>query len=245
MARLPYTVVLVRPRDPNNIGAAARAMKNFGLSDLIIVSPHPPVWQEARSAVGAEDVLAEARVVATIAEAVADCTLVIGTAARTRSGKNRPLLTPAELRRELAAGRERVALVFGPEKTGLTNSDLSFCHRTLSIPTRPACPSMNLGQAVAICCYELTREDGAEGQPETVASDKASVGHLEGLLSQTVEVLSIASFLGAHNQKAMTEELRRSLLRWGLTPREVTILRGALRQIAWKLRDKATPQINL
>src|SRR5438093_9676610 len=110
MAPLSHRVVLVRPRDPNNIGAAARAMKNFGFTDLVVVSPHPPVWHEARSAIGAEDVLASARVVETIVEAVADCTLVVGTAARTRLNKKQPLLTPAGLRRELAEGRDHVAL---------------------------------------------------------------------------------------------------------------------------------------
>src|SRR5438132_251075 len=123
MAPFSCAIVLVRPRNPNNIGAAARAMKNFGLEDLVIVAPHPPIWEEARSAVGAEDILARARVVETLTEAVADRTVVIGTADHTRLSEDQTPLTPVMLRRELAGSDKRVALVFGPEKTGLTNSD--------------------------------------------------------------------------------------------------------------------------
>src|SRR6185295_3624943 len=126
MASFSCAIVLVRPRNPNNIGAVARAMKNFGLGDLVIVAPHPPIWEEARAAVGAEDVLARARVVETLAEAVADRTLVIGTADQTRCDEQQTPLTPLLLRRELTGSDERVALVFGPEKTGLTNSDHRF-----------------------------------------------------------------------------------------------------------------------
>jgi len=240
MASFSCAIVLVRPRNPNNIGAVARAMKNFGLSDLVIVAPHPPIWEEARSAVGAEDLLARARVVETLAEAVADRTLVIGTADHTRFNEQQTPLTPAMLRYELAGSDERVALVFGPEKTGLTNSDLSFCHQVMSIPTQPDCPSMNLGQAVAICCYELTREELPDRQTGRAVSDLASVGEIEGLLGQASDILFASGFFHAHNQQAMTEEFRQSLLRRRLTSREVSLLRGALRQIAWKLSEQVS-----
>jgi TrmH family RNA methyltransferase len=242
MPPVSYQVVLVRPRDPNNIGAAARAMKNFGLSELTIVTPHPPVWEEARAAVGAEDLLARARVVATLAEAVAACTLVIGTADHTRLDEAAPRLTPARLRRELAGSSERVALVFGPEKTGLTKADLSFCHRLVSIPTQPDCPSMNLGQAVAICCYELTRDETSDHQSAAISPAAASAGDLEGLLRQTVEILSAAEFFHRRNPQPLIEELRQTLLRLRLTEREVAVLRGALRQIAWKLQRGQTAE---
>ena len=235
MASFSCAIILVRPRNPNNIGAVARAMKNFGLDDLVIVAPHPPIWEEARSAVGAEDLLARARVVEKLAEAVADRTLVIGTADHTRLSKEQTPFTPAMLRRELVGSNERVALVFGPEKTGLTNSDLSFSHRVMSIPTQPDCPSMNLGQAVAICCYELTREESLAQPPRTVVSDTVSVSDIEGLLHQLVNVLSVAGFFHTQHQSTMVEELRQSLLSRRLTQREAAILRGALRQIAWKL----------
>jgi tRNA/rRNA methyltransferase len=236
MAILSCTIVLVRPRDPNNIGAAARAMKNFGFTDLVVVAPHPPVWREARAAVGAQDVLARARVVETLDEAIAQSTLVVGTADPTRLNNIQSLFTPRLLRQQVVESNQRLALLFGPEKTGLTNADRSFCHRMLSIPTRPRCPSVNLGQAVAICCYELARDEATDQRTEIGLPDAASVGELEGLLNQAVGILKAAEFFSPHNQQAMTEELRRCLLQQRLTSREVTILRGALRQIAWKLR---------
>jgi tRNA/rRNA methyltransferase len=242
MASFSCAIVLVRPRDPNNIGAAARAMKNFGLCDLVIVAPHPPIWEEARSAVGAEDVLASARVVETLVEAIADRTLVIGTADHTRFDKTQTPLTPLLLRCAISGSHKRIALVFGPEKTGLTNADLSFCHQVLSIPTKPDCPSMNLGQAVAICCYELMREESPGNLVEPAVSNAASAGKIEGALGQAAEILSAAGFFTGHNQQAMMEELRQSLLRLRLTRREVAILRGALRQIGWKLNDQAGEQ---
>ena len=158
MASFNCRIVLVRPRNPNNIGAAARAMKNFGFTDLTVVAPHAPVWDEAVSAVNAVDIIANARVVGSLIEAISDCTFVVGTVDRTRVESKQAIYTPADLSRDLQATDHRLAMVFGPEKNGLTTEDLSHCHRALSIPTRPLCPSMNLGQAVAVCCYELMRD---------------------------------------------------------------------------------------
>ena len=222
-------VVLVRPRNPNNIGAAARAMKNFGFAELALVAPHAPVWEEARAAVGAADLLACARLSPTLAEAVVDCSFVVGTVGR---GGTEAALTPEALREELTRRPARLALIFGPEKTGLTNADLSHCHRVLSIPTAPDCPSMNLAQAVAVCCYELAR--GVAAAPPTVPK-AADAGEIEGLLGQAVKVLHGVGFLGPHNERLMTEEFRRALLRWRLTRRDAALLRGMLRQIGWKV----------
>src|SRR5215475_13657979 len=174
-------IVLVRPRDPNNIGAAARAMKNFGFADLVVVTPHPPVWSEVVSAVNATDVLTGARVCATLDEAVADCNLVVGTTHRTRVEEKQNLYTPLDLSRALAAADYDLALVFGSEKHGLTNEDLSRCHRVMSIPTEPDCPSMNLGQAVAVCCYELTRY-GAQAAILPRPAEAATAGATEASL---------------------------------------------------------------
>jgi len=156
-------VVLVRPRNPLNIGAAARAMANFGFTRLTVVAPFAPTWREARSAaVGADDLLQNAKSTESLAEAVAECTLVAGTGTLTfREPEQRVVSLPAlgpMVRRELERGG-RVAGVFGPEKHGLTREDLSHCHLLVEIPTDAAQPSMNLGQAVAVCLYEL----GARG----------------------------------------------------------------------------------
>jgi TrmH family RNA methyltransferase len=152
-------VVLVSTRNPLNIGAAARAMSNFGIRNLRLVKPFDPGFREARSAVGAAATLQDARIFASVAEAVADCTLVIGTT----GGRDRHL--DKSLRRlqdaaplvEMEAARGNVAILFGSEKRGLSNDDLSYCHWTMHIPTAPDHVSMNLGQAVAVSLYEITR----------------------------------------------------------------------------------------
>src|SRR5579864_2597603 len=156
-------VVLVGARNPLNIGAAARAMSNFGFTNLRLVNPYPLGFREAKSAVGASAVLKRTQEYKTISDAVADCSLVVGTtAARNRKLDHelRPLQEGAGLiRRQLLSGN--VALLFGSEKRGLSNRDLSYCHWLMRIPTREPNPSMNLGQAVAVCCYELARDRAA------------------------------------------------------------------------------------
>jgi tRNA/rRNA methyltransferase len=150
-------VVLVAPRNPLNIGAAARAMSNFGFSRLRVVNPYEVAFREARSAVGASELLARAEEFSSVADAVADCALVVGTAGVTARQPQQPVrrleLAARLIRRALARGP--VALLFGSEKFGLSNEDLSYCHWILHIPTRPEHESMNLGQAVAVCLYEL------------------------------------------------------------------------------------------
>lgn len=153
-------VVLVRTRNPLNIGAAARAMVNFGWRDLRLVAPFDEAWAEARSAVGAAHVLASARVYASLAEALADRNYVLGSSAIGDRRPAQPVIDLPELAGWLAvqaqadSGSIAAALVFGQEKHGLTNEDLSHCHAILRIPTLPEQASMNLGQAVAVCLYE-------------------------------------------------------------------------------------------
>jgi tRNA/rRNA methyltransferase len=151
-------VVLVSPRNPLNIGAVARAMANFGFRRLSVAAAYAPHWREARSAVGAPELLAEASETETLAEAVAGCTLVVGTGTLTYRKPEQRVVRLPELgplvRRELERGG-RVGVVFGPEKHGLTREDLSYCHLLVEIPTDARQPSMNLGQAVAVCLYEL------------------------------------------------------------------------------------------
>ncbi len=223
-------IVLVRPRDPNNIGAAARAMKNFGFGDLWIVTPHPPVWHEIVSAVNAEDVLANAHVVNTLDEAISDCNLVVGTTDRTRVEAKQTVYTPLDLIRELSEADYQLALVFGSEKHGLTNEDLSHCHRVMSIPTQPNCPSMNLGQAVAVCCYELIR---ASAQTSIVPrpAETATAGATEAALQLLLEVLRLIDFVLPGNEPGLKCRLRSSLFRFELTKYDVEMLCGILSRI--------------
>ncbi|MBI4064100.1 MAG: RNA methyltransferase [Elusimicrobia bacterium] len=152
--------VLVRPRDPVNIGSAARAMANFGFSDLAVVAPYEPIWREAVSAVGAEHLLKQAKTFATVQEATADCHLVLGTTTGRRRVLQKPVITSPELPCLLAGlkkGEEKAAILFGSEKTGLSKNILDGCNYLVTIPTEPLCPSMNLAQAVVICSYELSK----------------------------------------------------------------------------------------
>jgi tRNA/rRNA methyltransferase len=230
-------IVLVRPRDPNNIGAAARAMKNFGFSDLAVVAPYPPVWDEVVSAVNAEDILRGARVTSTVAEAVADRMLVIGTADRTRVEAKEKLYTPLDLSREWRGGAHRLAIVFGPEKHGLTNDDLSHCRQVMSIPTAPGCPSMNLGQAVAICCYELTKEGWPEFIDPSSADSKANSATIEALLALWLDVLGAAGFLLPGNETAMKQRLRLTLLKYELSADDAGLLSGMLKRIRRNMKS--------
>jgi len=230
MAILNCKIVLVRPRDPNNIGAVARAMKNFGFADLAVVAIHSPTWNEITSAVNASDVLASAQVIATLDEAIADCNLVVGTTDRTRVEDKQTLFTPFELSRELAAADYKLALVFGSEKHGLTNEDLSRCHRVMSIPTLPDCPSMNLGQAVAICCYELIRDSAQAGiipRPAETATARA----VEEAFDLSLDVLRQIDFVLPGNEPDLKRRIRSSFFRFNLTRYDVEMLCGILSRI--------------
>ncbi len=228
------SIVLVRPRNPVNIGAAARAMANFGFEDLVVVDPHPPVWEEARRAgPGAERVLAAARLVPALADALADRTLVAGTTAGTRRKLDRELVAPSELR-----PASRTALVFGPEKTGLTNEELSFCHLLVRIPTVPDVPSMNLAQAVAVCCYEVSRKWGRHSQMRSAECGMRSADFSDvlRLLDHAAPLLEAAGFFDARTRAARLRKLRQILLRARLSEKEVALVTAALRQLAYKIR---------
>src|ERR1700758_221893 len=181
MAKLEQlAVVLVRTRNPLNIGAGARAMQNFGAHDLRLVAPFEASFREARSAVGAGAVLGEAREFASVAEAVEDCRLVVGTTAARRRELQQTLLGLEQAAEPVhaALAQGRVALLFGSEKHGLTREDLEHCHWLVRIATEDAQPSMNLGQAAAVCLWELARE---RDTPVAGGEEAAASGELERL----------------------------------------------------------------
>ena len=153
-----FCVVLVRPRDPNNIGACARAMGNFGLSDLRVVDPYPPVWREAVSAVGVSDILTKALCCSTLDEALRDAQFSLAsTALKNREIKQEIIPLPHLNERLAQEPSEQIALVFGNEKSGLSNENIERCDAVLNIPTVSKQPSVNLAQAVILTCYELSR----------------------------------------------------------------------------------------
>lgn len=227
-------VVLVATRNPLNIGAAARAMANFGLNDLRLVNPYDLAFREAVSAVGAAHVLHSARVFPTVADAIADCSLVVGTTA----GQHRDLLQPIErLDGGMATVRGhtgRTALMFGSEKFGLSNDDMSFCHSLLRIPTQPITPSMNLGQAVAVCLYEYARAGTPVAQH--LGASAAEGADAEQMLRMLMEVLEESGYTNRITTVSTERKIRRWVRRMQLTNRDVPLLMGILRQILWRFR---------
>jgi TrmH family RNA methyltransferase len=229
-------VVLVATRNPLNIGAAARAMSNFGFFHLCVVNPYEVAFREARSAVGASELLANAEEFTSVAEAVADCTLVVGTTAVGRRELRhavRRLDDGARLIRKRLAS-SRVALLFGSEKVGLSNEDLSHCHWLMRIPTGEEHRSMNLGQAVAICLYELARPSRA-GRP-TEKHEPATAGDLERIATMLLEALRASGSLKTRSAALTQEKIRRLFRRHNLSARDAEFWLGMLRQIVWKLR---------
>jgi tRNA/rRNA methyltransferase len=228
-------VVLAAPRNPLNIGAAARAMSNFGFFDLRLVNPYQVAFREARSAVKAERVLKDAREYPTVAEAVADCALVVGTTSRGPRALEHPLRRLERGSRLIAKrlASAPVALLFGSEKFGLSNDDMSHCHWLMRIPTRQEHGSMNLGQAVAVCLYELVRNPAAEaraaGKPPAKGED------LERVTSLLRELLDRCGYVHARAGASTLLKLRRLVRRMDLSAHDAEVWMGMLRQIRWKL----------
>ncbi len=229
-------MVLVSTRNPLNIGAAARAMANFGLDDLRVVNPYEVAFREAVSAVGGAHVLKSARAFDSVAEAIADCSLVVGTTA----GQHREFQQPIErieIGMERVRGHQgRVALLFGSEKFGLSNDDLSYCHRLIRIPTDPATPSMNLGQAVAVCLYELVR--AARPQPRRTPVDAVDGADAEQLTKMLLDVLEKSGYTNRITSVSTEQKIRRFVRRLRLTRRDVPLLLGILRQVLWKIEER-------
>lgn len=234
-------VVLVRARNPNNIGAVARAMHDFGFHHLRLVNDYAVPFETARSAVDAAAVLAAALEFGSLAEAVADCTLVVGTTAVGERTLQHPLHAlpdaAAQILEHVAgqADQHRVALIFGSEKTGLSNDELSHCNWLLTIPMQQhedlRHPSMNLGQAAAVCLYELVR------QPDFVTSigvsSPADAAELERLTTLLTDVLERTGYTRHHPANCDAAQIRRLVLRLDLSATDAPVWMGILRQILW------------
>lgn len=228
-------VVLVDVRNPLNIGAAARAMSNFGFRRLRVVNPYEVAFQGARSAVKAGGILENAEKYESVAEAVADCSLVIGTTAighrdLQHSLQRLPKAAPA-IRAYLASGP--CALLFGSEKFGLSNKDMSYCHWLMHIPTREEHLSMNLGQAVAICLYELTRDSSVAAEPES--RTPASAAEVERIYETLLAALEASGYPKLNSSDTFQSAVRRMVFRLRLHTGDAEFLLGMLRQIVWKL----------
>lgn len=228
-------VVLVRPRGAANVGAAARAMKNMGLSDLVLAGPTAPrlLARAATMAVHAGDVLAAARVEDSLAAAVSDCVLVVGTTCR--GGLYRARAEGPEDVAPLVVERAAlgpVALVFGSEDHGLTNQDLKHCQRLACIDTSSVYPSLNLAQAVLLLCYEVRRAALGKDASSQVAAP-APAGEMEFLFERLESALLRIGYLNPQNPNHIMLALRRLFARAALEPFEVRLLLGLARQIEW------------
>ena len=230
-----FSFVLVRPKSSGNIGAAARALKNMGFADLRLVAP--PHYDRDRAtarAVHAADLLDSARIYPDFLSAIDDCTIVVGTTAR--SGPYRNAALPLrEAAAELAefAPANRIAIAFGPEDFGLTNEDLKLCHRLITIPTAPAYPSLNLSQAVMVTAYELAAALGATPSRESPVEPFAPAGEVAAMFDRLTQALIYIGFIAEDNHDHIIFALRVLLGRSGIHSRELDILNGIARQLRW------------
>lgn len=230
-------VVLCQPRNPLNIGAAARAVANFACGGLRLVTPFDLAFREAVSAVGGAQVLRDARVFENIAEAVSDCGLVVGTTAVGHRELQHPLRSIEQAGPALrdAAMSGPLALLFGSEKFGLTNDELSHCHWLTHIATSPETPSMNLGQAVAVCLHEVVREQ----MPAPLPPHGKPMGgaDAEQLTVMLLEVLRESGYTNRIVADSLERKVRRFLRRANFANRDAPLLLGMLRQILWRFKQ--------
>jgi len=229
-------IVLHRPRYPENIGAAARAVRNMGISRLDIVQPENPAEDRIRMMAthAAGDVVDRMTTFDSLAEALGDCRYVVGTTARL-GGQRQVALSPEAMARRLIpiAKENEVALVFGPEDRGLTNEDLRLCHALINIPTA-AFSSLNLAQAVMVVCYALFTAGSEDSGPATPRL--ANRHELDGLYEQLKDILVRISYINPENPDYWLNHMRRFFTRIQLRAREVSIIRGLCRQVDWYAR---------
>jgi tRNA (cytidine32/uridine32-2'-O)-methyltransferase len=229
---IPIRIVLVDTSHPGNIGATARAMKTMGLTELVLVRPrYFPSDEATARAAGADDVLEAARVCATLGEAVADCGWVVGASSRLRTVAL-PIVDPREAATAIwqRLPANRVAVVLGPEQSGLTNDDLASCQQLVHIPANPEFSSLNLAMAAQVICYELRMAAPNRPAVETPVSDNrlATAEELERLHEHLERLLTDSGFLHPAHQRQVKLKLRRIFHKATLEDNELAILRGAL-----------------
>ena len=235
-------IVLVRPHYAGNLGSVARVMRNFGLSDLVLVAPYASTddLEARRLATHGLPILDSARVVPELGDAVADCVFTLATSALTAGVIRRGMIgPPAEMMPQLlgAAGRGPVAIVFGPEPHGLSNEEIGRCHGMIHIPVDPGYPALNLAQAVSVCCYELRRAwsaaVNAERKEPPAGPPVATHAEQERMFEHLREGLAAVGFLFGDRQESLMHAVRQLIGRALPTPQEVKMLHGLARQLLW------------
>ncbi len=226
-------IVLVGTQEEGNIGSAARAMANMGLDELVLVAPVSLPNRVARAfAVGAGEILDNARIVGTLEEGLEPYSRIIGTTSARAREQQVPLLRPSELASTLADGssESKVAVVFGPEASGLNNEQLARCSLWVRVPCAARQPTLNLAQAVLIVAYELYQHRLGPADSKVDLPTPATSGEIEGLFSQLVPLLSAIGFERDDTFSSVLRDLRRLAAKTGPTSREVTLLRGICRR---------------
>ena len=226
----PPVIVLVRPQLGENIGKAARAMLNFGLTEMRLVAPRDgwPNPDAGPAASGADLVLAEAQVFDTLAEAVADCTTIYATTVRKR-GVSKPVLTPEEAAREVHGTAGRSAYIFGPERSGLETDDVALAHKIVTVPINPEFGSLNLAQAVILLAYEWSKGVALASPPHVPLDPPAPHSEMEELIGHFVRDLDTAGyFFPADRREATLRTLRTTLTRTGWSHNDIRMMHGII-----------------
>lgn len=226
--------VLFEPTHPGNVGACARAMKTMGFSELVLVNPACQIDDQARArSSGAVDVLTNARIEATLGDALEGCGYVVGASARRRR-LSWPELNPRECAAAVAEkpGDSLAAIVFGPERAGLTNAELDRCNALVYIPSNPEYNSLNLAMAVQVIAYELRMAQDIDTRPDEFEAPPASAEDIELFYQHLERVLLSSGFLNPDNPRTLMRRLRRLYNRAGLDQNELNIMRGILSAVA-------------
>ena len=230
----PPAIVLVRPQLAENIGKAARAMLNFGLTDLRLVAPRDgwPNPAAGPAASGADVVLERAGLFETVNDAVADCADVFATTVR-RRGVTKPVVTPAAAAVAIRSGAGRAAILFGPERSGLETDDVAVARTIVTVPINPAFGSLNLAQAVILIAYEWSKGEGLAQPPAVDAEPVASQGDLDGMIAQLDAMLDAAGYFFPPDRAPTTRRMLRTMLtKPGWSAQEVRTMRGVLTVLA-------------
>lgn len=240
-------VVLVRPKFAGNVGATARVMRNFGLTELVLLAPEADIAdRRARQlSTHGEPILDRARVAGSWEEAVGDCVLAAGTSARTGGPFRRQSVGPPEAIMPLlveALNAGPTAVVFGPESSGLSNAEVVRCHHLIHIPADPTYPALNLAQAVAVCAYELRRAWLRKTEPPLPPTPIAPLADQERMFAKLQTALEEIHFLYGANAGPLMHALRHLIGRARPTPMEVDVLFGLARQLRWFASRERGPE---
>jgi len=239
----PPVIVLVRPQLGQNIGKAARAMLNFGLTEMRLVAPRDgwPNPDAGPSASGADIVLEQAQVFATVQEAIADCSLVYASTVRRRDLVV-PVVGPEAMAEAIAASPARSAILFGPERSGLETEDVALASAIVTVPINPAFRSLNLAQAVILLAYEWSKRSKLAVPPAKEAEPAAPHGELEGLVQQLERALDLKGYYHPPERTEVTKNtLRNIFTKPGWSSREVKAVRGVVRALLEPSRDRPKP----